>query len=337
MKHFYGVNLGGWFVLESWMKPALFKDIESKDETGFCLKNTQAKQDLIKHWETYLTKADFIEMKSLGITHVRLPIPWWFEGDTPYFSSLPYIHQAMQWATEADLNVLLDLHTAPGCQNGFDNGGIEGQIGWHLDPLNIDLTIEKLEKITHNFKDYPSFWGIEVLNEPHPSVPFEILFDFYRRSYEVIRKQTNQVIVFHDAFRPKDEKWKDFFHHQQFENVMFDLHLYHCFDQKLVKGSMQDHIDEILKQRLPMIKALSEWIPVIIGEWSLGVNYHEMQKSDGYDEKLYDRIFADLQLYAYAHAAGDFFWNYKQENDRTGWHYRKLIELGILPKPSKLK
>lgn len=337
MKHFYGVNLGGWFVLESWMKPALFEGIDSKDETGFCLKNPNAKEDLIKHWSSYLTADDFKEIKSLGITHVRLPIPWWLEGEAPYFGSLSYIHQAMQWATDHDLHVLLDLHTAPGCQNGFDNGGIDGQIGWHLDPKNIDLTIEKLGFIARTFKNYPSYWGLEVLNEPHPSIPLDIIEDFYLRSYEIIRRETDKVIVFHDAFRPQDPKWETFFKKNSLENVMFDMHLYHCFDPKLVKGTMQDHINEILGKRLPMIEKVSAFVDVIIGEWSLGVNYHEMKKPSDYNEKLYDRIFADLQLYIYQHAAGDFFWNYKQENNRTGWNYKKLIQLGILPKPIDLK
>ena len=126
MSDIKGVNLGGWFVLESWIKPSLFENIDSRDETGFCTLNPHAKQDLIKHWETFITKEDFIYLKSIGINSVRLPIPWWLEGEKPYFSALPYIHKAFKWADEVGIDVLLDLHTAPGCQNGFDNGGIEG-------------------------------------------------------------------------------------------------------------------------------------------------------------------------------------------------------------------
>ena len=35
----------------------------------------------------------------------------------------------MRWAEELELKVILDLHGAPGSQNGFDNSGRMGPIG----------------------------------------------------------------------------------------------------------------------------------------------------------------------------------------------------------------
>jgi len=32
------------------------------------------------------------------------------------------LDRAFDWAEEYGLNIVLDLHAAPGCQNGFDNG-----------------------------------------------------------------------------------------------------------------------------------------------------------------------------------------------------------------------
>lgn len=331
MSDIKGVNLGGWFVLESWIKPALFEHIDSKDETGFSTKNVNAQKDLIRHWETFITKDDFIYLKSIGINSVRLPIPWWLQGESPYFSSLPYIHQAMVWASEIGLDVLLDLHTAPGCQNGFDNGGIEDVLTWHLDPKNIQITVDKLEYIAQTFQSYPSFWGIEVLNEPHHSIDFDLIIDFYMRSYHAIRKHTDKTVVFHDAFRPTDAIWKSFFANPILKNVMFDLHFYHCFDPKLAKGSFDVHIDLILNKRLPIILELSKFVDVIIGEWSLGIKYQTMSLDKDIDLKTYDKMLADLQLHAYSQAKGFYFWNYKIENDRSGWNFRKLIEEGILP------
>lgn len=331
MKNFNGVNLGGWFVLESWIKPSLFENIDSKDETGYCLKNKHAQKDLIEHWETFITLKDFLYLKQLGITHVRLPIPWWLQGESPYFSSLPYIHQAMKWAEEAQINVLLDLHTAPGCQNGFDNGGIEGVMTWHLDPKNIDLTITKLAFIAETFHHYSSFWGIQVLNEPFLTIDLDLIVDFYERAYLAIRKNTNKIIVFHDAFRPLDKIWTQFFKDKKKTNVMFDLHLYHCFDPKLINGEFIDHINVMMKKRLPMIKKLSKMADIIIGEWSLGINYQKLKKDDTFNEELYNKILASLQLYIYSYAKGQFFWNYRVESGRDGWNFEKLVSLGILP------
>ena len=332
MEKIRGVNLGGWFVLESWMKPALFDGIDSKDETGFSIKNVNAEKDLKKHWETFITKDDFIYIKSLGINSLRLPIPWWLEGVSPYFSALPYIHQAMQWAAEVELNVLLDLHTAPGCQNGFDNGGIQDVMTWHLDQKNIEVTVDKLEFITKEFKKYPSFWGIQVLNEPHASIDMNLIQSFYLDAYHRIRKHTDKVIVFHDAFRPTDSTWKHFFESNRMENIVFDIHLYHCFDHRLVNGDFDLHIETIIQKRLPMIQELSKFIRVVVGEWSLGINYEKLQKNDSFDELLYNRILADLQLYAYTQGYGYYFWSYKIEREsHENWDFKRLVEKKILP------
>jgi glucan 1,3-beta-glucosidase len=328
-----GVNLGGWFVLESWMKPELFQGIQSKDETGFVEMNPKAKKDLEKHWHTFITKEDFVYLKSLGINSLRLPIPWWYEGEKPYISSASFIHQAMKWASELNLDVLLDLHTAPGCQNGFDNGGIEGVMTWHLFERNIALTIEKLENIVKTFQQYPSFMGIEVLNEPFASIDMSIIQDFYKRSYEAIRKHTDKLIVFHDAFRPEDPSWPIFFEKEQMENIAFDLHLYHCFDPKLIEGTFDDHINLIFNERIPLIKKLSKFIRIIVGEWSLGINFARMTKTDHFNETLYTKLLADLQLYAYSFGFGYYFWSYKIERDsHKHWDFKRLVNEGILPK-----
>src|SRR5690606_24310456 len=104
-----GVNLGGWFVLERWMKQSLFENVDSKDETGFVLKHPNPKEALINHWKTWITKDDFFWLKSIGIDSVRIPIPWWLLDDKPYFSPLEYIKIALNWADEVGLFVMLDL------------------------------------------------------------------------------------------------------------------------------------------------------------------------------------------------------------------------------------
>jgi glucan 1,3-beta-glucosidase len=332
MEKIKGVNLGGWFVLESWMKPTLFDGINSKDETGFMKLNKNAKSDLIKHYETFITKSDFIYLKNLGINSLRLPVPWWFQGDDIYQTSVKYIHQAYQWADELGLTILVDLHTAPGCQNGFDNGGIEGVMTWHLDQKNIDLTIEKLELIVKEFNHYQSFYGIQVLNEPFKTIDLNIIQDFYLRSYQRIRKLTDKVICFHDAFRPDDPSWENFFKLNNMENILFDIHLYHCFDPKLIHGTFDLHIDRIISERIPLILKLSKFVKVIVGEWSLGINYESLIKDSSFDILLYDKILANLQLYAYTKGFGYYFWSYKIEREsHQNWDFKRLVQKQILP------
>ena len=68
---------------------------------------------------------------------------------------------------------MIDLHTAPGSQNGFDNSGRRGPIRW-LEGDNVERTLRILEKITQNMADWiteghikeETLYGIELLNEP---------------------------------------------------------------------------------------------------------------------------------------------------------------------------
>ena len=52
-----GVNVGGWLVLESWMKKSLFQGVEALDETTYCanLGCEEASRRLREHWDTYMT------------------------------------------------------------------------------------------------------------------------------------------------------------------------------------------------------------------------------------------------------------------------------------------
>ena len=59
----YGVNLGGWLLLEPWITPSLFDDISDpavKDEWTFCefLGATECSARLEKHWSSFFTLQD---------------------------------------------------------------------------------------------------------------------------------------------------------------------------------------------------------------------------------------------------------------------------------------
>lgn len=79
-------------------------------------------------------------MAQSGITHLRIPIGHWvFDvSENEPFPEPPkndehrqrfYLRRLIQWAESLNLKVLLDLHAAPGSQNGFDNSGRMGPIG----------------------------------------------------------------------------------------------------------------------------------------------------------------------------------------------------------------
>jgi glucan 1,3-beta-glucosidase len=54
---------------------------------------------------------------------------------------------ANEWAKPRGLHILLDLHTAPGSQNGFDNSGRRGNISL-LDGTNLQDWARAVDKLS---------------------------------------------------------------------------------------------------------------------------------------------------------------------------------------------
>jgi aryl-phospho-beta-D-glucosidase BglC (GH1 family) len=118
-----GLNLGGWLVLEKWMTPELFEGTTAEDEYHLLLERGSDTTWLTHHRDTFITKADFQWIRDHGIDTIRLPVGHWtYNAPHPYLPCDSYVEQAFAWAEETGLQVLLDVHAAPGCQNGFDNG-----------------------------------------------------------------------------------------------------------------------------------------------------------------------------------------------------------------------
>lgn len=115
-----GVNLGGWFVLEPWITPSIFDEWSTnqlvKDEYTYTqvLGKDEALRRLQSHWNSWITEGDFYQIKAVGLNHVRIPIGYWaiapLPGDPYVLGQLPILDQAIGWARNAGLKVLIDLH-----------------------------------------------------------------------------------------------------------------------------------------------------------------------------------------------------------------------------------
>lgn len=169
-----GVNLGNWLVLEKWMSPALFE----------------------------------------GTAAVRIPVPYFIFGDRePFIGCIKELDKAFNWAEKYGLQILIDLHTAPMGQNGFDNGGICGVCKWSKCAEEVEFVLSVLERLAARYGSRKGLWGIEALNKPitekawklmdvlnrYPAadpemaegsgpLTLEFLKEFYSRAYDRIRK-----------------------------------------------------------------------------------------------------------------------------------------------------
>ena len=87
-----------------------------KDEYTYTqvLGKDEAFRRLQSHWNSWITESDFYQIKAVGLNHVRIPIGYWaiapLPGDPYVQGQLPILDQAIGWARNAGLKVLIDLH-----------------------------------------------------------------------------------------------------------------------------------------------------------------------------------------------------------------------------------
>ncbi|MBN2504882.1 MAG: cellulase family glycosylhydrolase [Bacilli bacterium] len=328
-----GVNLGGWLVLERWMTPELFSGYNAPDEYHLLLERQDALSAIKQHRNDFICESDFAWISSHGLDSVRIPVGHWlFEDIPPYMNAKQELDQAFRWAHAYNLNVLVDIHAAKGCQNGFDNGGLSGVCEWHKSEANIQDTLNLIKRICSEYATEPAFAGIELLNEPHQDISLELLQDFYKKGYDIVRNAfgKDKYVVFHDAFRWN--QWKPFFKNGRFENVYLDTHMYHVFGELKQDANMFDLYDLLLDKRLRQINEIKEHVRLIIGEWSVPLTDNLLSKHQGTDHDLMQKVLGGLSSLVFNQADGWFFWNYKlseqSAKSHQGWDYRRLFEDG---------
>ena len=357
---FRGVNLGGWLLLEKWMKPSLFSGMSALDETTWCVElGDRAAERLREHWATFITKADFAWIAETGITVVRIPIGHWILGPPyPYhgiYGGKPYpfvvggidiLDQAFGWAEEYGLQIVIDLHAAPGCQNGFDNGGITNVVDWPTKEEYVSFSVDLLGRLAERYSGSKALYGIQCLNEPRWDIPTDFLVGYYQRVYEAVRKHCppeRAAIIFHDGFRSHTE-YIGAMQPPTYQNVIFDVHRYQCFEKSDLEMDIYGHIDKAAnlwrKEAGEIQRDLN--LRSIVGEWSLGLDLevvslgalgpfdHALKKLTDYQKNAALRAYGAAQLLAFEHHHGWFFWSYRTETTPE-WCFRECVERGWLP------
>lgn len=353
-----GVNLGGWLVLEKWMSPQLFSGVKAEDEYYLPqdLSEAEYKVRMDMHRANFITEADFLRMSSMGIDTVRIPVPYFIFGDVkPFLGAIDWLDKAFNWAEAYGLKILIDLHTVPGSQNGFDNGGISGVQTWAQDSEKVNFAISVLHRLSERYGDRQGLYGVEILNEPatekmyntmidrYPArepemaannapISFDFLYDFYKKSYDDLRTvlPNDKVIMFHDGF--DITKWRKFFEQNDFVNVVLDTHQYLMIAEmetgELTLNSYHHYMEAVGN----LISEVREFVPVVVGEWTLfnslatgvdtkgGVSPVQeiFDQQVSVDKESALNIYQDLwqlQINQWNKVDGYFFWSYKMNID----------------------
>lgn len=363
------VNIGGLFVLERWILPTFTKwgkEHGIVDQHSFSekCKDLGTCDELKVHWNTWYSAQDFLDMKKAGLNSVRLPVGWWYFAEKTATSYEPYIvpdadlydedhpiTRVISWAKGAGLYVILDLHGAPGSQNGLDNSGLQspdpnelvwGET-WMYSPVNYGNTVRILaamaEYINHIEDKFSldNVMALELLNEPWAHLDLGRVRDFYVTGIEAVRLvRPLMPIILHDSFR--GPMWATLLKDFPYKNVIMDTHIYHGFNR--ADAASDDAVADRQKMYVHERMACSytsmlryetcAMLPVMVGEWSLAIdncmpwldskfadygqcnNFDQREKSSWWTE--HTRSFAGRQLAMYEREMGWAFWTWKLED-----------------------
>lgn len=175
----------------------------------------------------------------------------------------------------------------------------------------------------------------------------EFLKGFYEKAYNCIHPFIHEeaYVVFHDGFELK--AWKDFLTRPEYQgNVVLDTHQYLMTAESLgCKQTLNGYIEYIQENFAADIAEVQQYVPVIVGEWSLFNAYimnssHQEGALTPESIKHFYAQLANAQLAAWQEGSGYIYWNYKLLLDTVAepqwmgwdcWDLGKSVELGWFP------
>ncbi|CAB1102552.1 GH5 [Ectocarpus sp. CCAP 1310/34] len=264
----------------------------------------------------------------------------------------------------AGLYVILDLHGAPGSQNGLDNSGftspdpneiVWGET-WMYSPENNGNTVRILAAMAEYINHIEDSFGLdnimalELLNEPWAHLDLGRVRDFYVTSITAVRLvRPLMPIIIHDSFR--GPMWATLMKNFPYKDiVMADLSSDTAVGdrQKIyVHERMACSYTSMLRYQTCAV------LPVMVGEWSLAVDncmpwldskFADFGQCDHLTEREgnswwseHTRSFAMRQIDRYEREMGWAFWTWKLEdhlekNEPASkyWSFSMAVEHGFI-------
>lgn len=326
-----GINAGNILLQEGWMTPFALEPEKNEDgtyvkdadgniqypefteeefRTGLAsnpnLKDYDLDELLALYRGCIFTEEDFrIIKEELKLNTIRLPFYYLdilsedltLKSEEAAFS---YLDWFMTQAAENELYVVLDLHGAPGSQNGREHSGSSsGVAGLWGSEAYMDAVVELWDFVSAHYTDTAPELGrwiatYDILNEPEDGGrTTERCWQLFDRIYDVIRKNGDVHVItmegcwdFAALPDPAEYGW---------ENVQYEYHWYNWWPDKLPYDLYYAYNDLTNLGR-------DYDVPVLIGEFTF------FEDKDAWAKGL--ELF-DSRNYSWT------IWNYK--TTVTGW------------------
>eukprot|EP00929_Paragymnodinium_shiwhaense_P118461 TRINITY_DN90385_c0_g1_i1.p1 TRINITY_DN90385_c0_g1~~TRINITY_DN90385_c0_g1_i1.p1 ORF type:complete len:849 (+),score=136.99 TRINITY_DN90385_c0_g1_i1:244-2790(+) len=366
-----GVSIGGWLLLEPGPSRRLFSrfrmppkgarkrhsataDADQGPEAtcewelmeAMKFKGEEGYAALREHRDTFITRKDFELIRDMGLNAVRIPFGYWIViGPTardPYIGpALDYIDRAVRWAEELNLQVLLDLHGAPGGESAEAPCGRRQRPvdRWRWRRWRFRESLQALEVLTKRYRGSRVVTGIAVCNEPSPQVPLVPLCKYYGRAVQTVRtfgmdpdKVSVVLPVFQRSIVEFATQWDETVNGLMkgpgacaLGDVCFEVHWYHCFENEWHGRTFAQHLRAVQEH----VKELRRY-PIVVGEWSLALGRGSQPGLLSHQDMR--KFFAHAQLAAYREAShGWFFWSWSDEGGGADWDWQLSHREGCWP------
>ncbi|MBN1411924.1 MAG: cellulase family glycosylhydrolase [Spirochaetales bacterium] len=267
-----GVNLGGWMLHETWMSALAGEHNEYNmrnrltnrfgESTMWTLINT--------YYDNFIQASDFQRIRNEGCNVVRLVIYWENHMDRNgnwRANAFDRLDWAVNTARQYGLYTILDLHGAPGSQNGADHSGREEGALLFSNTTYQDQAVKFWQGMAEHFRGNSAVAGYDLLNEPStnfPDVSNSTVFNMLDRLYDAVRTYDQDHIVFinfcwgwQDAPSPGSMGWS---------NVVYELHWYQ-WDNFSDYNNMKNTYDGWISESYTGRSTYN--VPIYIGETQL--------------------------------------------------------------------
>ncbi len=222
-----GFGIGGWLLPEGYMlkMPGGFGATDIRNEISDLLSPAKAEEWYQVYRDNYVTEADIIAMKEWGIDHIRVPFHYdiFYNIETEAFkeSGFKRIDDLLVWCKRHRIDVILDMHAAPGAQSASEISDSDGVARFFTESETYwPITIKVWEEIARRYKDETIIIGYDLLNEPVTPDGYDgiDLARFYGQIVTAIRKIDQNHTLFIEG---------------NYYATTFD-HLYPPFDDNMV-------------------------------------------------------------------------------------------------------
>lgn len=179
-----------------------------------------------QHYDTFILEKDVETVAKLGFDHIRLPFDseLVLSSDGKFIESgFDYLTQMIEWCKKYNLNIVLDLHKAPGYD--FNDAGNKEKNNLFNNAYCQKLFIELWNSISFRYGFYQNV-AFELLNEVVESEVAENWNSLIKNTVEKIRSNAPTTPIIYGGIQWNSARTLKLLDKPIDENIIFTFHFY---------------------------------------------------------------------------------------------------------------